>query len=99
MKHLLRKHEALASEYEAEAYGFYEAKHTFSTSPCGEATLHSTNGATSFFIHRRCASFAPQFIQEIIKNAQHKLSIFCIRPKVEIISWSFLGSVYTPKYR
>ena len=61
MKHLLRKHEALASEYEAEAYGFYEAKHTFSTSPCGEATLHSTNGATSFFIHRRCASFAPQF--------------------------------------
>ena len=67
MKHLLRKHEALASEYEAEAYGFYEAKHTFSTSPCGEATLHSTNGATSFFIHRRCASFAPQFIQEIKK--------------------------------
>ena len=67
MKHLLRKHEALASEYEAEAYGFYEAKHTFSTSPCGEATLHSTNGATSFFIHRRCASFAPQFVQEITK--------------------------------
>ena len=27
MKHLLRKYEALTSEYEVEAYGFYEAKH------------------------------------------------------------------------
>ena len=28
MKHLLRKYEVLAREHEAEAYGFYEAKHT-----------------------------------------------------------------------
>ena len=61
MKHLLRKYEVLTREHEAEAYGFYEAKHTrlFHVA----STLHSNAVATSFFIHRRCASFAPQFIE------------------------------------
>ena len=41
MKHLLRKYEALASEYEAEVCDFYEAKHTL-ISPCAEGMLHRT---------------------------------------------------------
>ncbi len=75
MKHLLRKYEVLASEHEAEAYGFYEAKHT-RLLHVGEATLHSNAVATSCFIHRRCASFAPQFVQEITKSTPHVRSAF-----------------------
>ncbi len=37
-----------------------EAKRTL-TSPCATGTLHSNAVAASFFIYRRCASFAPQF--------------------------------------
>ena len=42
-----------------------------------------------------------QFIvlQEITKNAPQMWSIFCIRPKVEIISWSFSNTVGYREYR
>ncbi len=84
MKHLLRKYEALASEYEAEAYGFYEAKHT-RVFPCAEGTLHE--GKPCFIFHTPKVCFIRTSVHsEIIKNAQPKLCIFCIRPKVEIIS-------------
>ena len=84
MKHLLRKHEALASEYEAEAYGFYEAKHTL-TSPCAEGTLHRRS-RLHFSYTLGCASFAPQFIQEIKKAPCRSRVLFEISTKVEIIS-------------
>ena len=51
--------------------------------------------------HSPKANFvAPQFIQEITKNVQHKLNVFCrFRPKVEIISWSFSNTVWYCEYR
>ena len=82
---------------EADVSRVYEAKHT-QTSPCAEDTLHRRS-RLHFSYTSRCASFAPQFIQEIIKNAPKNRSIFCIRPLVEIISSSFPGSDYVPKYR
>ncbi len=39
------------------------------------------------FILPQADFIAPQFIQEITKNALQEQSIFCIRPKVVIISW------------
>ena len=70
MKRQLRCHEA-------DVCDVYEAKHTL-TSPCAEGTLHRRS-RLHFSYTLGCASFAPQFIQEIIKNAQPRLSIFCIR--------------------
>ena len=92
MKHLLRKYEALASEYEAEVCDSYEAKHT-RHSPCGEATLHERS-SLHFSYTDRCASFAPQFIHEITKSTLHNAECFLkFRPLVEIISWSFSNTV------
>ena len=78
MKHLLRKYEALASEREAESYGFYEAKHT-RVFPCAEGTLHERCSLHFSYTEGVLHCRAPKFIQEIIKNALHKQSIVCIR--------------------
>ena len=75
MKHLLRKYEALASEYEAEAYGFYEAKHILLLH-VAKPRFIATQLRLHFSYTVRCASFAPQFIQEITKSTPHVRSAF-----------------------
>ena len=59
--------------YEADVCDIYEAKHTL-TSTCAEGTLHRRS-LLHFSYTARCASFAPQFIQEITKNAQHMVRV------------------------
>ena len=63
--------------YEAEVCDLYEAKHTL-TSPCAEGTLHRRS-RLHFSCTVRCASFAPQFVREIIKNAPKNRSICLIK--------------------
>ena len=86
MKHLLRKYKALASEREAESYGFYEAKHT-RVFTCAEGTLHERCSLHFSYTEGVLHCRAPKFSRDKNKNPPRKVGFeLCHRHNVFISS-------------